>query len=48
MLIKPEVNRFAKIKVIGVGGGGCNALNSMISFQQINQVVGAPTFLQSL
>lgn len=38
MLIKPEVNRFAKIKVIGVGGAGCNALNSMISLQQIQGV----------
>lgn len=38
MLIKPEVHRFAKIKVIGVGGAGCNALNSMISLQQIQGV----------
>lgn len=38
MLIKPEVNRFAKIKVIGIGGGGGNALNSMISLQQIQGV----------
>jgi cell division protein FtsZ len=38
MLIKPEVNRFAKIKVIGVGGAGVNALNSMISLQQIQGV----------
>ncbi len=38
MLIKPEVNRFAKIKVIGVGGGGVNALNSMINLQQIQGV----------
>lgn len=35
MLIKPAVNNFAKIKVVGVGGGGCNAINSMISLQQI-------------
>ena len=38
MLIKPEVNRFAKIKVVGVGGAGVNALNSMISLQQIQGV----------
>jgi len=29
--IKPDIARFAKIKVIGIGGGGCNAINSMIS-----------------
>lgn len=29
-LVKPEVGRLAKIKVIGVGGGGGNAVNSMI------------------
>lgn len=38
MLIKPDVQRFAKIKVVGIGGGGCNALNSMISLQQIQGV----------
>ena len=38
MLIKPDVNRFAKIKVLGIGGGGCNALNSMISNAQIQGV----------
>lgn len=35
MLIKPDIARFAKIKVIGIGGGGCNAINSMISVSQI-------------
>ncbi|HJZ05800.1 cell division protein FtsZ [Candidatus Amesbacteria bacterium RIFCSPHIGHO2_01_FULL_48_32] len=30
-LVKPDVGRFARIKVIGVGGGGGNALNTMIS-----------------
>ena len=25
-----EMNQIAKIKVIGVGGGGCNAVNRMI------------------
>lgn len=37
MLIKPDIARFAKIKVIGIGGGGCNAINSMIG---VNQIVG--------
>jgi len=50
MLIKPEVNRFAKIKVVGIGGAGCNALNSMISLQQIQGVdfVGINTDAQAL
>lgn len=30
-LLKPDLNTFAKIKVLGVGGGGSNAINSMIS-----------------
>lgn len=30
-LVKPDVGRLAKIKVVGVGGGGGNALNSMIA-----------------
>ena len=38
MLIKPDVNRFAKIKVLGLGGGGTNALISMISQAQIQGV----------
>ena len=38
MLIKPDVNRFAKIKVLGIGGGGTNALNSMIAQAQIQGV----------
>lgn len=50
MLIKPEVNRFAKIKVVGVGGAGLNALSSMISLQQIQGVdfVGVNTDAQAL
>ncbi|MDP2671558.1 MAG: cell division protein FtsZ [bacterium] len=50
MLIKPEVNRFAKIKVIGVGGAGTNALNSMITLQQIQGVdfIGVNTDAQAL
>ncbi|MBI1862605.1 cell division protein FtsZ [Candidatus Microgenomates bacterium] len=31
MLVKPKAGQPAKIKVIGVGGGGSNALSSMIS-----------------
>src|SRR3990167_7996073 len=38
MLIKPDVNRFAKIKVLGIGGGGTNALDSMIVQAQIQGV----------
>jgi len=38
MLIKPDIARFAKIKVIGIGGGGCNAVNSMVVNNQINGV----------
>lgn len=38
MLIKPEIQKFANIKVLGVGGGGGNALNSMIDLQQIQGV----------
>lgn len=37
-LVKPDVGRFAKIKVLGVGGGGGNALNSMISSGTITGV----------
>lgn len=37
-LVKPDLNTFAKIKVLGVGGGGGNALNSMITVQQIKGV----------
>lgn len=37
-LVKPDVGRFAKIKVLGLGGGGGNALNSMISAGTMNGV----------
>ncbi len=37
-LVKPDVGRLAKIKVIGVGGGGGNALNSMIGSNNISGV----------
>lgn len=38
MLIKPQTTNFAKIRVMGIGGGGINALNSMISQSQIQGV----------
>lgn len=38
MLIKPQTSNFAKIRVVGVGGGGTNALASMISNNQIQGV----------
>lgn len=38
MLIKPDIARFARIKVLGVGGGGGNAINSMVVSNQIKGV----------
>ncbi len=38
MHIKPEIERFAKIRVVGIGGAGCNVINSMITSQQIQGV----------
>ncbi len=38
MLIKPDIARFARIKVVGVGGGGSNAVNSMVLGNQIKGV----------
>jgi cell division protein FtsZ len=37
-LVKPTNTTFAKIKVIGVGGGGGNAVNTMITSNQIQGV----------
>jgi cell division protein FtsZ len=37
-LVKPDVARFAKIKVLGVGGGGGNAINTMVAENLINGV----------
>jgi len=37
-LVKPDSARIAKIKVIGVGGGGGNAVSSMIDVGNINGV----------
>ena len=38
MFVKPEIERFAKIRVVGVGGAGCNILNTLIDSQQISGV----------
>jgi cell division protein FtsZ len=35
MLIKPDSAVFAKIKVVGIGGGGCNAVGSMVESNQM-------------
>src|SRR3990167_1019999 len=50
MLIKPQTTNFAKIRVIGIGGGGGNALNSMISQSNIVGVdfISVNTDAQSL
>lgn len=50
MLIKPDIARFAKIKVVGVGGGGCNAINSMVGTSQVQGVdfIGVNTDAQAL
>ncbi len=50
MLIKPQTTNFAKIRVMGIGGGGTNATNSMISQSQIQGVdfVAINTDAQSL
>lgn len=37
-LVKPETSRLAKIKVIGLGGGGGNAINSMIENHNVSGV----------
>lgn len=38
MQVKPEVENFAKIKVLGIGGAGGNVINSMIESGQITGV----------
>ena len=50
MLIRPQTTNFAKIRVMGIGGGGTNALNSMISQNQIQGVdfIAVNTDAQSL
>lgn len=37
-LVKPDLNTFAKIKVLGVGGGGGNAISNMVKSGQIKGV----------
>ncbi len=50
MLIKPQTTNFAKIRVMGIGGGGGNVLNSMISQSTIQGVdfIAVNTDAQSL
>jgi cell division protein FtsZ len=38
MLIRPQSTNFAKIRVVGIGGGGSNAIGSMISHGGIHGV----------
>jgi cell division protein FtsZ len=38
MLVTTNVDPVAKIKVVGIGGGGCNAINTMITDYEINGV----------
>lgn len=38
MLIRPQSTNFAKIRVVGVGGAGCNAIGSMIEHGGITGV----------
>ncbi|PIS09216.1 cell division protein FtsZ, partial [Candidatus Beckwithbacteria bacterium CG10_big_fil_rev_8_21_14_0_10_34_10] len=38
VLVKPDINTFAKIRVVGIGGGGGNAVSSMIVSQSIKGV----------
>lgn len=49
-LVKPGLNTFAKIRVVGIGGGGCNAISSMVKGQDIQGVefVGINTDAQAL
>lgn len=50
VLVKPDINTFAKIRVLGIGGGGGNAITSMIVNQDIKGVefVAANTDAQVL
>jgi cell division protein FtsZ len=38
MLVKPEVENFAKIVVVGVGGGGSNAISTMVQDERVQGV----------
>jgi cell division protein FtsZ len=47
--IEEDVRRVAKIKIIGIGGGGCNAINTMISSNLEGvEFIAANTDLQAL
>jgi len=50
MLIKPETDLVARIKVVGVGGGGGNAVNTMITDHNIHgvQFINVNTDAQAL
>lgn len=37
-LVKPDINTFAKIKVLGIGGGGGNAVSTMVMSQTMRGV----------
>jgi len=37
-LVKPDINTFAKIRVVGIGGGGGNAVSSMVESKEIKGV----------
>lgn len=49
-LVKPDINSFAQIKVLGVGGGGGNAVNTMIKEGKIKGVefIAVNTDLQAM
>lgn len=49
-LVKPDLNTFAKIKVLGIGGGGGNAVTNMVTSRQIKGVefVSVNTDVQAL
>ena len=49
-LVKPDLNSFAKIKVLGVGGGGNNAVNFMVTENDIQGVefISVNTDMQAL
>lgn len=49
-LVRPDINSFAKIKVVGVGGGGNNAVNYMVTNDNIQGVefIAINTDMQAL
>ena len=49
-LVRPDINSFAKIKVVGVGGGGNNAVNYMVTDGEIKGVefIAINTDMQAL